>query len=352
MTTYALIKPEAITASIQVRKITLPGVKRLKQSIKERGYLERYPLAVVRMDGFDVDEYKLLDGNHRLEAVRQLGLDFVPAQIFTDLTPDDEYRIAYESNRGQDAIVLQDWTDDAEFIWSLAAQAKTQQQIADIMRWSRVQVAQYQALRNITPDAWQIITVTTKEAVVTDDKNGVVTSDVTTVTRFFTEGLLRAITALTAEQQVKLVKDLAAGRITKDKFKIQAERYKVRNSLLADAERQLADLPAEYMARATDAIETGNYDRAPREDFEKLIQQLRDEYDKKQNYTVICADIRTGLPEVADASIDVIITTHPIRANFYRCTKTSPSFPRGYSSRAVRFWSCVGNLTCRMFLPC
>jgi site-specific DNA-methyltransferase (adenine-specific) len=127
---------------------------------------------------------------------------------------------------------------------------------------------------------------------------------------------LRAIISLTPAQQLTLVKDLAAGRITKDKFKAQAERFKARNLLTADAERLLGDLPPEYLPRALAEIEKGGYDKSPRADFDKLIQQLRDEHAKKQNYTVLCADIRSGLAEVPDASIDAIITDPPYPREF------------------------------------
>lgn len=61
----------------------------------------------------------MLDGNRRVEARAPLEIAHT-AQVYEDLTPNDEYRIAYESNAGHDAIVPQDWTDNAEFIWSLA----------------------------------------------------------------------------------------------------------------------------------------------------------------------------------------------------------------------------------------
>lgn len=305
---YAIIDIDTITANIQIRKLSPKGIKRLKASIQERGYLSRYPLAVAPIDG--TGEYKLLDGHHRLEALRQLGQTQAPAQVFDGLTADEEYRLAYESNRGQDAIVPQDWTDDAEFIWSLAAQGKTQTQIGEIMRWNRSLIAQYAQHRNISPDVWQLIVVTTKGEFVTRQEDDDVTAKVTTVTTF-TEGLCRSIDPLTPAQQLSLVKDLAAGRTTKDKFRAQAERFKHRNDLGAEATRRLAHLPPEYAERALMEIATGNYDRASQADFDKLIQQMLDEYANADDYPVICADIRTGLPQLADESFDVIVTDPP-----------------------------------------
>jgi len=309
---YAIIDIDTITANIQIRKLSPEGVKRLKASIQERGYLSRYPLAVVPIDG--TGEYKLLDGNNRLEALRQLGQAQVPAQIYDEMTADEEYRLAYESNRGQDAIVPQDWTDDAEFIWLLAAQGKTQAQIGEIMRWSISLVKQYSTLRSITAEAWQIITVTTKTASVTNLTDGDVTGKVTIVTSPFTEGLLRSIVSLTAEQQLSLVKDLAAGRITKDEFKRKADRHKTRNSLIAEATRQVADLPEKYLQAALAEIEKGSYDKeGPTGDgFLRLLRRLRDECDASSGYRLLACAIEDLTPElIADESLDWIITDPP-----------------------------------------
>jgi hypothetical protein len=77
--------------------------------------------------------------------------------------------------------------DFMEFIWSLAGQDMTQAEIADILKWSRTSVANYQALGCISPDAWQVAIVTTKTVPVTNGDEGVVTPNVTTVA--FTDGL-------------------------------------------------------------------------------------------------------------------------------------------------------------------
>ncbi|MCX6032042.1 MAG: DNA methyltransferase [Chloroflexi bacterium] len=308
MTFLTQIALDQITAEIQIRKVTEAGILRLGRSLEDRGYLERYPLAVTPTG----EGYKLLDGNHRLAAARRLGLERLPAQVYEDLTPNDEYRIAYESNAGHDAIVPQDWTDDAEFIWNLVGQGKTQQEIAGIMRWSRPLVAQYAALRGLTPEAWHVVVVTTKNQIVTGGEDGSVTAHVTTVTTF-TEGLLRNITGLTAEQQVKLVNDLAAGRMDKAKFKAAAERDKARNALLAEAAGRLKGLPAEYLARAQTEINKGIYDRdpLPAAGFEKLIQQLLDEHAQRANYRLLVASVADLAQQIAAGSVDVIITDPP-----------------------------------------
>jgi ParB-like chromosome segregation protein Spo0J len=143
MSTLTSIDIGLISAAIQIRKTSEPGVQRMMRSLQERGYLDRYPIAVAPA----ADGFKLLDGNHRVEAARRLEISRIPAQVYEDLAPNDEYRIAYESNAGHDAMVPQDWTDNAEFIWGLAGLGKTQAEIAEIMGWSRDLVAQVTAQR-------------------------------------------------------------------------------------------------------------------------------------------------------------------------------------------------------------
>jgi len=313
------INPASITAKIEVRKLNEAGIIRLMESIKEKGYLERYPIAV-SVDG--TDGYKLLDGNHRLEAITRLELDEIPAQVFEELTPDEEYRIAFESNEGLNTLVPQDWTDHAEFIWRLTGLGKTQEEVGKILGWKRGQISNYQALGKICHDAWEMIVATTKgQSVAINDTDGVA-PNTTTVVPSFTEGLLRSIVNLTPDQQVKLVKDLAANRIDKDKFKTNAEKFRARNELLAEAGRQLKDLPESYLERAQEEINKGIYDKewlaakAPGDDFWKLIQLLKDEYAKKSNYHLLCADIKDLSGEIDPGSIDVIITDPPYERDY------------------------------------
>ncbi len=314
MSTLTSIDIGLITAAIQIRKTSEPGVQRMMRSLQERGYLDRYPIAVAPA----ADGFKLLDGNHRVEAARRLELSRIPAQVYEDLTPNDEYRIAYESNAGHDAVVPQDWTDNAEFIWSLAGLGKTQAEIAEIMRWGRGQVSQYQLLRGITADAWQIVVATTKQPAVASGEDAVVASDATAVARPFTERLLRDITCLTAEQQLSLAKNLAAGKMNKAQFKAAAEKMKARNGWRTEAARRLKDLPDEYLQRAYERIDKGAFDRetVASEAFEKLIQHLLKDYANMIKLTFHTASAAQLLDILEPNSIDVILTDPPYEREF------------------------------------
>lgn len=312
MSTLTSIDIGLINAAIQIRKTSELGVQRMMRSLQERGYLDRYPIAVAPA----ADGFKLLDGNHRVEAARRLEISRIPAQVYEDLTPNDEYRIAYESNAGHDAVVPQDWTDNAEFIWSLAGLGKTQAEIAEIMRWGRGQVSNYVLLKSICPEAWQLIVATTKATSVATEENAVVAPNATAVA--FSENLLRSITCLTAEQQRWLVKSLAAGKMDKAQFKAAAEKAKERNGWRTEAARRLKDLPDEYLERAYDRIAKGAFDKEtmPSEAFEKLIQHLLKDYANMIKLTFHTASVAQLLDILEPNSIDVILTDPPYEREF------------------------------------
>jgi hypothetical protein len=117
------------------------------------------------------------------------------------------------------------------------------------------------------PGYLEVVVDTTKAAIVSTADDGVVSTidtavstNPTTVTRPFTERLLRDITCLTAEQQLWLVKALAAGKMDKAQFKTAAEKAKTRNGWRTKAARRLKDLPDEYLERTHERIDKGAFD--------------------------------------------------------------------------------------------
>lgn len=85
-------------------------------------------------------------------------------------------------------------------------------------------------------------------------------ADGKSATADFTEGLLRAIVQLTADQQLDLVQDLAGGRINKNKFKAQAEAYRTRNAIQGWVRDQLGDIDPEIVREAAAEVMRGAYD--------------------------------------------------------------------------------------------
>ena len=316
MSSIAEIKIENITTWIRIRGISERGISRIKTSIQEKGFLERYPIAVSPLpDG----KYLCLDGAHRIEALMRLGTETVLAQVFEDLTEDDQRRIAWQSNKGLEVIEPQDWTDDAAFIWHETDSGKTQERIAAIVGWTREKVRDYIALAKIDPEAWKIIVGATKQELAPEEEAAVAPAFGATAPKIFTEGLLRPIVAITAIQQLELVGSLAKGKIDKGKFKTRAEQYRGRNDLAAIAERQLSAIEGDYLERALKEIERGSYDKewqmtkSPAENFWKLINSLKDEHDKKRNYRLLHGDMNIVGIELEAESIDCIITDPPYK---------------------------------------
>jgi len=77
--------------------------------------------------------------------------------------------------------------------------------------WKQQRIAQYKALKKISEDAWEIITTSFSDFVVSDDDSDVVSDTTTVVKQKFTEGLLREILDLDAGQQLELCGYLAKG---------------------------------------------------------------------------------------------------------------------------------------------
>lgn len=84
---------EHITGSIQVRSIKPAGVERIKAKIEAYGYRSEKPVILIP----NGTGYKTVDGAHRVEVCRQLGLATIPAIVRTDLLTEEqciaEYRI-------------------------------------------------------------------------------------------------------------------------------------------------------------------------------------------------------------------------------------------------------------------
>ena len=217
-TTIVQLPLDRITSKLSVRRLSASGIARLQESMRWAGFLDNFPLVVTPLEFGD---YELIEGNHRYEAAKGLGIPSAPCIVKANLSAQERYRLAMQSNNAAETIVSSTLVTYAEFVWARAEEEYTQQQIATMLGWGRTQVANYVALKNICSEAWRMI-VTTFEGVVTNNKEDVVTRDVTTVT--ITERLLRDILPLTPEQQTELVTDLATDpNFSKGKFKTLAK---------------------------------------------------------------------------------------------------------------------------------
>jgi len=296
-----------IAEFVNRRAVKINGIEIMKTNIKNIGFLENNPITVSKTQ----DGYKLIDGNHRVKACLELGIEYLPAIIKENLTYIQEKQLATQCNLASETIIPTTFVDDAEFIWQ-ELENHTQQEVGEMLGWSRDKIQKYSILKTINKEAWQII-VTTFLKNVTTTTEDVVTQNVTTVT--FTEGLLRNILDLTPAQQLELVKDLAEDKINKNKFNLLAKAYKTRNKLiekLQDALKGIDD--KDLIDNAIQEILSGRYDKET--GLETLIQSVIDAYEKKNNIRLIHGDFYTEVKNIKDGCIDLIITDPPYNISY------------------------------------
>ncbi len=302
------IKISEVLDTVQIRSLKKKGVEKLKNNIQKNGYVN-FPILVKQLTN---GGYKLLDGKHRLEAMKALGEKEIPATILNqDIDESEDEQIAIKNNEASKTSIPTTLCDYAEFIWKKAEQGRTQEEIAGILGWSRSKVLNYSQLSSICKDAWKMIDTTFDLAVSTNKWDDVSTID--TIVSPFTEGLLRHILPLSPDQQIELVQLLIENKINKKQFKTRAERYKTMNDLHNIAARELVDLGEEYLTIAFSEIERGLVTNEAQ--LKNLIKALREQWQKKTSIQLLQGDFYEKISEIADNSIDLILTDPP-----YNCS--------------------------------
>jgi len=317
--TLQMLPLKFIKAVHEVRPVNPTYVSKLREKIKQIG-LKPYPLSVTP-DGV------LFGGIHRYEAFKKEGI----AQCFMHVSqPSSLDREAIELNRASEDSLPMSFVDYAELVWR-KSEDQTQEAIGKELGWSRQGVSNYVALQKIGCDVWKLIATTVRE-VPLPRPNGDVADDATTVA--ITENLLRLILALTAAQQMELIKLLIRGkdrkghRFGKTEFKQLAEWYEKMNALIVVALDALAqgivddEARKPYEKKLLDEIAQDIYVQEFSKgkigpETAKLIQALIDEYTQTTNSRVIVKDMRDlSSSDIADGSVDAIITDPPYAREF------------------------------------
>jgi len=163
---------------LSLRDIRIHVVDDIAERIEQDNYNPSRPLRVVP----DGDNYKVIDGNHRVKALQ--GLDSVestkPVPCVVEPEDCDVHKLAHKSNKDEDTYAQEDLFDHLDYIEGLR-EDHTQKEIADKLGWSEAKVKQYSALLKNT------VTDVLEKA--RSHEKGRVTGDVTSVT--FTEGWFR-----------------------------------------------------------------------------------------------------------------------------------------------------------------
>jgi DNA modification methylase/ParB-like chromosome segregation protein Spo0J len=319
------LKPEQICSRVEARSLKSDGVERLKSKIKRLGFQADKPLRVYPFES----GYRLIDGNHRLEAAIAEGLETVPALIVEPPANELEaIKQARESNEASETVVPTTFVDDAELIWRLLENEK-QQEVADALSWSLSKVKQYSALNAINSKAWSFIKVTILGLVVTDDDDDDGNPKVTNGN--FSERLLRNILDLKPRQQLELVTRLVedSKNFNKSKFKTFAEQYKANNKIWEYVLSKVGKIPlgtAETKFRKglmleiySEIYERNKYSKDWQQKKEasstpavdKLVEYVKDEISSTTSITLINGDFAQKVKEIADESVDLILTDPP-----------------------------------------
>jgi DNA modification methylase len=138
----------------ELRDIREHIVDDIAERIEEDEYNPSRPLRVVS----NGDGYKVVDGNHRVKALRQLDSVKTGKSIPCVVEPRDAdiHRLAHKSNKDEDTYAEEDLFDHLDYIEGLRDD-HTQQEIAEKLAWSRDKVAKRTRLLNeIVPGVLEI----------------------------------------------------------------------------------------------------------------------------------------------------------------------------------------------------
>jgi DNA modification methylase len=127
-----------------IRGIRPDVVTKLKERIGV-GFNPARPLTVVKQDG----HFIVADGNHRLQALNELGIKEAPVII----REGDPYWLAIQGNTDEDTYAPMDLFDWLDVIKSLKSQSLTQEKIGERIGWTQEQVSRHQTINEvIMPD--------------------------------------------------------------------------------------------------------------------------------------------------------------------------------------------------------
>jgi site-specific DNA-methyltransferase (adenine-specific) len=132
---------------LELRDVRNHVVDEIVERIEETEYNPARPMRVVEAD--DRNSYDVIDGNHRLSALRESGQISDEKLIPCVVEPDDVdvYKLAHDSNQDEKTFAKEDLFDHLDYISQLRDE-NTQSEIAETMGWSRTMVADHQALLN------------------------------------------------------------------------------------------------------------------------------------------------------------------------------------------------------------
>lgn len=299
---------------IQTNKLRFSGIREIRENIKEEikkniqenGYYEARVLAVVP----DSEDYYLVaDGNHRLNALRELGIKEVPCLVYEK---QDIYTLAIEGNNTENTYAPMDLFDWLGIIQQLKEQGLTQQEIGDKIGWSREQIKNY--IKIIKTIGTQILDLCKEHQI------GRVPEKGTIVPFDFTEGWFRnsGLYDLNEEHQLQTIKWFIKEKVYEQKTN---KNLKIKTKQFKEIEDQI-ELINKFLDPSIDtadlliAVEKGEYST---ERLKDVIETLNK---GAKNQFIFGVDCREELKKMETNSIDCIVTDPPWGVEYKPSRKT------------------------------
>lgn len=141
-------------------------VQFLKQNISDKGYDPACPLVVQR----NGKGYMVVNGNHRLQALRELGISEVPAVEYP--AEEDPVKLALITQENDENVQPWDFLDKAFLVKKLYEELGTQGKVAERLGWSQQNVSYYIQIASLP----ETVTTVIRNSVVNSNGNTVVDS--------------------------------------------------------------------------------------------------------------------------------------------------------------------------------
>ena len=273
-----------------IRDIRESIVDDLKERIGEE-YNPARPLTIVEQEG----EYLVADGNHRLKALVDLGVEEVPCVIHHEESP---YSLAVKGNKDEDTYSPMDLFDWIELIDKMREDGMTQQEIGEEIGWTRAKVGEYSQLIN---NVGNIIDLVKKY------QRGRSTDNVGIPTFNFTQGWFRnsGLYDLNNKYQKQLMDAFIDDKLSwkSNKVKRESAKYKQWMEFIEIAKDKLVDQSdLDEMVRL---IEGGVFRS------EQQLNAKIDDFNNQAENKLIQGDSIIEMEKLDDASIDLVITDPP-----------------------------------------
>jgi DNA modification methylase len=296
MKEYALIPTNMLEQS-EIRDIRGNIVDKIKENIEANGFYEARVLSIIP----NGEKYIVADGNHRLQAILELGIEEVPCIIYDD---GDVYKVAIDGNQAENTYAPMDLFDWLSIIGKLKDEGLTLKEIGKKIGQSEGMVKHYSALlkkivNNILEycKSHQIGRLTKEVNLLTFDF---------TLKWFMESGLYDLNEPYQLQTLEVFIKDKCGW--SKQKLQLETAKYKKWLEFIELCESRLMDI--DNLDLMIELIENNTFKTK-----EQLIDKI-DDFNKESKNKLICGDCIQELEGLEDATIDIVISDPPYGVDY------------------------------------